>query len=252
MHSNEPTDSTEHLFWPPWKVNSLYPPLPANVVWTRIFLSLPRSWTDNILLSFLQTLRFCQQERQVFESSLLGGLFPSCSKQTLLSSWGVWASHCGGSRVHGLQCLQPSGSGVAACGLYSTGSVVVVLCGLSCSVACGISLDQGSNLCPLHWRVDSCPPCHRGGLVQLLWRDFWTLDNFSGSILNPWSLYGRWCVHVQTGTFGGGSAWSTVPQNKAWPVAGKKLIFEGVGEEGRQEAHQILKGLCDPQKVRKY
>ena len=29
--------------------------------------------------------------------------------------------------------------------------------GLSCSEACGISPDQGLNLCPLHWQVDSSP-----------------------------------------------------------------------------------------------
>ena len=34
------------------------------------------------------------------------------------------------------------------------GSVVVVH-GLSCSAACGIFLDQGMNLCPLHWQADS-------------------------------------------------------------------------------------------------
>ena len=27
--------------------------------------------------------------------------------------------------------------------------------GLSCSTACGIFLDQGSDLCPLHWQADS-------------------------------------------------------------------------------------------------
>ena len=43
---------------------------------------------------------------------------------------------------------------VVACGLQSTGSVVVAH-GLSCSSACGIFPDQGSNPCPLHWQVDS-------------------------------------------------------------------------------------------------
>ena len=32
---------------------------------------------------------------------------------------------------------------------------VVVVPGLACFVACGIFLDQGSNLCPMHWQVDS-------------------------------------------------------------------------------------------------
>ena len=42
-----------------------------------------------------------------------------------------------------------------------TGSVVVAH-GLSCSAACGIFPDQGSNPCPLHWQADSQPLCHQG------------------------------------------------------------------------------------------
>ena len=30
--------------------------------------------------------------------------------------------------------------------------------GLSCSIACGIFTDQGSNPCLLHWQADSLPP----------------------------------------------------------------------------------------------
>ena len=33
--------------------------------------------------------------------------------------------------------------------------LMVVVEGTSCPVTCGIFLDQGSNLCPLHWQVDS-------------------------------------------------------------------------------------------------
>ena len=47
---------------------------------------------------------------------------------------------------------------LVAHGLYSIGSVVVAH-GLSCSAACGIFLDQGSNSCPLHWQA---PLCHQG------------------------------------------------------------------------------------------
>ena len=43
---------------------------------------------------------------------------------------------------------------VAEHGLRSAGSVVVAH-GLSCSAACGIFPDQGSNPCPLHWQADS-------------------------------------------------------------------------------------------------
>ena len=55
-------------------------------------------------------------------------------------------------------------------GLFSAGSVVVVH-GLSCSGACGTFPDQGSNLCPLHWQVDSYPLCHQGNL------SIWVLNN---------------------------------------------------------------------------
>ena len=59
-----------------------------------------------------------------------------------------------GLQAHRLQQLWLSGSLVVARGLQSAGSVVVAH-GLSCSTACGIFPDQGSNLCPLHWQADS-------------------------------------------------------------------------------------------------
>ena len=34
--------------------------------------------------------------------------------------------------------------------------------GLSCSTACGIFLDQGSNMRPLHWQVDPILLSHLG------------------------------------------------------------------------------------------
>ena len=40
--------------------------------------------------------------------------------------------------------------------LLNPGSVVAVPW-LSCSLTCGIFLDQGSNPCPLHWQADSQP-----------------------------------------------------------------------------------------------
>ena len=50
--------------------------------------------------------------------------------------------------------------------LWNTGSrragSVIVAHRPSCSVACGIFPDQGSNLCPLHWQADSQPLRHQG------------------------------------------------------------------------------------------
>ena len=51
-------------------------------------------------------------------------------------------------------------------GSRRAGSVVVAH-GLSCSAACGIFPDQGSNPCPLHWQADSQPLRHQGSPLQL-------------------------------------------------------------------------------------
>ena len=53
----------------------------------------------------------------------------------------VWASHCGGFSCWWAQVLKLMGS-------------VVVAQGLNCPVACGIFLDQRSNLCLLLWQAD--------------------------------------------------------------------------------------------------
>ena len=44
---------------------------------------------------------------------------------------------------------------------------VVVAHGPSCSAACGIFPDQGSNPCPLHWQADSQPLRHQGSPLSV-------------------------------------------------------------------------------------
>ena len=62
-----------------------------------------------------------------------------------------WAAHCGGSSWCGAQA-----SLVAACRLTTASLVAVIVAhGLCYSSGCGITLIQGSNLCPLHWQADS-------------------------------------------------------------------------------------------------
>ena len=94
--------------------------------------------------------------------------FSSCGKQgpllvavcrLLIAVASLVAEH--GLQAHGLQQLWHAGSVVVAHGLQSAGSLFVVH-GLSCSTACGIFPDQGSNPCPLHWQVDSQPLRHQG------------------------------------------------------------------------------------------
>ena len=50
---------------------------------------------------------------------------------------------------------------VGSTGSRCAGSVVVAH-GPSCSAACGIFPDQGSNPCSLHWQADSQPLRHQG------------------------------------------------------------------------------------------
>ena len=110
------------------------------------------SEASSSLFLFLKRICF---GRRVFIAALfyscseLGALFtllgPGISLLQLLSV------QVTGSRVQASVAVTPR--------LQSTGSTVVH--GLSCSVACGIFLDQGSNPCLLPWRADSSPLSHQ-------------------------------------------------------------------------------------------
>ena len=71
--------------------------------------------------------------------------------------------------VLGLHCcagfspvaVSRSYSRVAIHGLLIAVASLIVARGLSCSMACGIFRDQGSNPCPLHWQTDSLPLSHQ-------------------------------------------------------------------------------------------
>ena len=74
--------------------------------------------------------------------------------------------------------------------LWSTGSrradSVVVAHGPSCSAACGIFPDQGSNPCPLHWQADSQPLRHQGNprnsILTILLTSAGQAENSSGRL----------------------------------------------------------------------
>ena len=61
--------------------------------------------------------------------------------------------------VHGLSLSWPLL--LRSTGSRRAGSVIVAY-GPSCSAACGIFPDQGSNPCPLHWQADSQPLRQQG------------------------------------------------------------------------------------------
>ena len=70
------------------------------------------------------------------------------------ASGGHSSSRCAGLSLSPPLLLRSTGSRRA-------GSVIVAH-GLSCSAACGIFPDQGSNPYPLHWQADSQPLRHQG------------------------------------------------------------------------------------------
>ena len=101
-----------------------------------------------------------QRVRQAWATSLW--LFSCCSEQGLLSTAVPMLRLAGVSLAveHRLWGVQASIT-TSCMGCKATGSVVVAH-GLSCSSACGIFPDQGSNPYPLHWQVNSHPLRHQG------------------------------------------------------------------------------------------
>ena len=69
------------------------------------------------------------------------------------------------SRCTGLSLSQPLLLG--STGSRCAGSVIVAH-RPSCSAACGILPDQGSNPCPLHWQADSQQLCQQGSPIYFL------------------------------------------------------------------------------------
>ena len=84
----------------------------------------------------------------------VGSSFSVRGLSLVAASGGHSSSRCAGLSLSRPLFLRSTGSRRA-------GSVVVAH-GRSCSAACGILSDQGSNPCPLHWQADSQPLRHQG------------------------------------------------------------------------------------------
>ena len=83
-----------------------------------------------------------------------------CARALIAASGGHSSSPCAGLSLSRPLLLQSTSSRRA-------GSVVVAH-GPSCSAACGIFPDQGSNPCPLRWQADSQPLHHQGSPLLVL------------------------------------------------------------------------------------
>ena len=121
--------------------------------------------------------------------------------------------------------------------LWSTGSrragSVVEAHGLSCSAACGIFPDRGSNLCPLHWQADSQPLRHQGSprLFLLLNLSLTTLNYFENKWNKIWDSQNKrskaFCLSFCTAqiiiSFENGVSFIFIHEYR------KFLIFQGLG-----------------------
>ena len=85
----------------------------------------------------------------------------------VVASGGHSSSRCTGLSLSWPLLLRSTGSRCA-------GSVVVAH-GPSCSAACGIFPDQGSNPRPLHWQADSQPLRHQGSPIFSFLRNLHTV-----------------------------------------------------------------------------
>ena len=90
----------------------------------------------------------------------------------VVASGGHSSSRCTGLSLSRPLLLRSTGS-------RRTGSVIVAH-GLSCSAACGIFPDQGSNPCPLHWQADSQPLRHQGSPRLYFLEQFRVTEKLSG------------------------------------------------------------------------
>ena len=90
----------------------------------------------------------------------------------VVASGGHSSSRCAGLSLSWPLLLRSTGSRRA-------GSVIVAH-GTSCSAACGIFPDQGSNPCPPHWQADSQPLRHQGSPMWYFIEQIYLIfNNFS-------------------------------------------------------------------------
>ena len=127
----------------------------------HIQFSFSNSGSYSIVLKFLFNTVFIYISPYQFVPNYLSLFFWLCwvfvsvrGLSLVAASRGHSSSRCAGLSLSRPLLLRSTGSRCA-------GSAVVAH-GPSCSAACGILPDQGSNPCPLHWQEDSQPLRHQG------------------------------------------------------------------------------------------
>ena len=138
------------------------------------FLLLGESFINSFIYLFIFKIILCF----LFIYFWLCWVFVSVWGLSLVAASGGHSS----SRCAGLSLSWPLLLGSP--GSRRAGSVVVAH-GPSCSTACGIFPDQGSNPCPLHWQADSQPLRHQGSPNSFIFKAEIAVHGFSTA--------GDWC-----------------------------------------------------------
>ena len=103
----------------------------------------------------------------------------------VVASGGHSSLRCVGLSLSRPLLLRSTGSRRAGSGIVAHGP--------SCSVACGIFPDQGSNPRPLHWQADSQPLHHQGSPLFLFYLKYnlfyFVLFLYRSSFISCFSIY---------------------------------------------------------------
>ena len=139
------SDVIREIFWIKVKYE-------LKLICSDSYVSERKDWKVDGRSQILKVLKskfsaFCQKFLGVAVLSLSCGTQALCCCLQAFSRWAI-------SRFRAQASPCRSFSHFRAWGLGHVGSVVVSQ-GLSCSMSCGIFLDNGSNPCPLHWQVNS-------------------------------------------------------------------------------------------------
>ena len=126
---------------------------------------------------------------------------------------------------------------------------------LSCSVACGILLDQGSNLCLLYWQADSLALRHQGNPRPFFTELCFKVISCSSNSLRKWpidnSLQQWHIVHMAflaLSVLKSEAYDSWLPQSSTvvlWPLAfGEKQLASRFDLEWRSLGFSVQKSSC--------
>ena len=157
--------------------------------------------------------------------AVLGLRFCARAFSLVVASGGHSSSRCAGLSLSWPLPLRSTGS-------RRTGSVVVAH-GLSCSAACGIFPDQGSNPCPPPWQADSQPLRHQGSPCVLFLNEIFVSRLLQCGVARVWHrLLGLWLLP------GVGTTWFMVSTPCSYTAFSPEFRVQPNPQQNFQRKHE--------------